>query len=237
MNKFALLLATATCVAGISQAQALTVTQTTRDTLNTPFTPGTGNLSDDFAITRIVETNVNNNNIEIGIKGKQRFQGQAGVGGSGTLYTVQPGISTVSGTDLTPDPTRAWWNFDYSIDLGERNFENTDVVLTIIDPEADTYTLDFGPAIDFEFGSGTAATLSVIQNSWNIGFDFINTGGLGTFQPNLAGDYEISISVSDAASTTLLGSQSITVRVVPTPAAFGAGLIGMGAVLLRRRTA
>ena len=205
---------------------------TTRDTLAIPFNPGTGNPNTDFAITRITEDTPNT--IEIGVKAKERFVGQTNIGGSGTRYVVEPGLSPTSATDSTPDPDRAWWNFDFSVDLGSRNLADTVVELAIDDPEGDNYTLDFG----------TDPTRSVIQNSWNIGFGFINTamfgispfgtGGLGTFQPSLQGPYDITLAVSDRATGTDLGSRTITAQ-VPAPAPLALLVPALVAVALRYR--
>ncbi len=58
------------------------------------------------------------------------FFGIDNVGISGNTYTVQPGFSPTSGGDPTPS-TNAWWNFDFSVDLGSRTLADTQVVLTI----------------------------------------------------------------------------------------------------------
>jgi len=223
-------LSAAVILGGAHTVSAQTVTKTTRDTLDISFDPGTGNPNTDFAITEIVEGN--GNEIEIGVKGKQRFVGQENVGGTGTVYEVQPGFSRSSPTDPSPDTDRAWWNWDFSVDLGDRSTEgDTEVTMDITDPEGDSYSLS-------EWGN-----TDLIQSSWNIGFGFINdamfdtdgdgmeeqlgTGGLGGFKPNLTGDYTIDFSVSDASAGEL-GSQQITARVVPLPGSAWAGLSLLG---------
>jgi len=210
-------------------AQATTIEKSTRDALDTEFFPGSGNPNTDFAITRITEDD--GNVIEIGIKGKQRFVGQENVGGSGANYVVPTGYSVTSAGDLSPDPDSglAWWNFDFSVDLGDRSLADSMVGLRIEDPEGDEFLLpDFGSFMDQE--------TSLIQNSWNIGFGFIEAG-LGAFQPNLRGTYGISFTVSDFETETMFGTQAITVQ-VPSPATmalFGMGLLGLGVAARRRR--
>ncbi|MEQ9454910.1 MAG: hypothetical protein RLN76_10015 [Phycisphaeraceae bacterium] len=76
-------------------------------------------------------------------------------------------------------------------------------------------------------------SLNVAQNSWKP--HWFTPG----FNPNAVGNYDFTLK---AFTQGFLGrvevaSTSMTVQVVPTPAAFGAGLIGMAAVLLRRRSA
>lgn len=219
-------IAACACALGVTlgstplNAAVVNTQKSTRDTLNTTFDIGAGNPNTDFGITRIQEDMDNNgdidNTVEIGVKAKQRFFGQQNVGGSGSTYVVQPGLSPSSVSDSTPDQDRAWWNFDFSVDLGSRRLGDSSVEMVIVDPENDMYTLDFGDD----------ASVGLIQSSWNIGFGFINdatfngsplgTGGLGGFQPDLRGRYDITFSVSDR-TTGELGSQSITAQ-VPVPA-------------------
>ena len=220
-------------LAAVCAAPALAnvVTTDTRATLATPlFVPGNGNTTTDFAITTIVEQGgmFDGNTIELGIKAKERFIGQTNVGGSGNVYEVQPGISTVSGTDLTPDPSRAWWNFDLSVDYGSRSVDDTLITLTVIDPDGDVFFAPFEiDPIQFPSGSDFA------QLSWNTGFSFIDAF-LG-FDPFLTGDYTLTVTAIDRASTTELGSVTAIARVVPTPgAALAFGAMGLAATRRRR---
>jgi len=213
-------------------SSGLSSTTTFRDTLGIPFTPGTGNTNENFAITRITESAgvFAGNTIELGLKGKRRFFGQTGVGGAGDLYIVQPGFSPTSGAAGAPDdPNRAWWNFDFSADYGTlRDNTNTLITLTIMDIEGDILPLPFLPSAAFPAGS------QVAQNSWNTGFGFLNIP-LGGFDPSVAGDYTLSFAAVDLASGDSLGGVSITVRVIPTPGAIAlAGLGGLAAVRRRR---
>lgn len=203
-------------------------TTTTNDTLLIPFTPGDGNSNTNFAIFRATEAAgpFAGNAIEMGLKGKQRFFGDT-LPITGNLYEAQPGFSPTSGVDPTPALNRAWWNFDFSINLGGRDVSNTLVNMSIVDIEGDVFSLNFDTSV------GVPPTTSLIQDSWNIGFGFIQTPLLG-FNPNLPGDYNIQISAGDIASGQSLGSVNIVVRVVPAPGALA--LMGVcGFVATRRR--
>ncbi len=202
-------------------------TVTTNDTLLIPFTPGDGNSNTNFAIFRTTEGAgpFAGNSMEFGLKGKQRFVGDT-LPITGNLYEAQPGFSPTSGVDPTPALNRAWWNFDFSINLGGRDVSNTLVNLSISDIEGDVFSLTFDTSV-------APPTTSLIQDSWNIGFGFIQTPLLG-FNPNLPGDYNIQISAGDIASGQFLGSVNIVVRVVPAPGA--AALMGLcGLTAMRRR--
>ncbi len=202
-------------------------TVTTNDTLLIPFTAGSGNSNTNYAIFRGAEGAgpFAGNAIEIGLKGKQRFFGDT-LPITGNLYEAQPGFSPTSGIDPTPALNRAWWNFDFSINLGGRNISNTLVNMSVVDIQGDLFSFNFDTSV-------APPTTSLIQDSWNIGFGFIQTPLLG-FNPNLPGDYNIQISAGDIASGQFLGSVNIVVRVVPAPGAVA--LMGLcGLVATRRR--
>ena len=229
------IIATAAVLACTSIASA-GVTTDTRATLDTPFFPGSGNSNTDFAITRVVEESgaFTGNTVELGLKAKQRFFGQTNVGGSGNLYKVQPGFAPTSGAAGAPDdPARAWWNFDFSVDYGDRDISDTLVTLTITDIDGDVLN------IPFLAGGGVPTDLDLAQDSWNTGFGFINDPleGAGNFDPFKTGDYIISLTAVDIASGDTLGSVDITARVVPMPTPLtlaGAGLIGVAGMRRRR---
>ena len=209
----------ATAVAIIAPMTLATPVTTYNDTLNTPFFPGDGNTNQNFVITRFTESG--GNNIELGLKSKERFVGIGNVGISGNTYAVQPGFSPVSGGDPTPS-TNAWWNFDLSVDLGARTLADTRVVLTIdFDNDAK------GPKV-FDFGDdGTAGSL--LQGSQNIAFGFIG------FDPTAIGTYSFTLSAFDRDSPFPLAVVTMETVVVPLPGAAGLALAGMGLIGTRRR--
>lgn len=207
-------------VAGIIAPLALASPVTTfNDTLDTPFFPGSGNSNEHFAITRLAESG--GNNIELGLKSKERFFGIDNVGINGNTYTVQPGYSPTSGGDPTPS-TNAWWNFDFSVDLGSRTLADTQVVLTI-DFDGDAA----GPTV-IDFGSDGSLG-SLLQGSQNIAFGYLG------FDPNAVGTYDFTLTVFDRGAPFPLASITMQTIVVPLPGAAGLALAGLGMLGTRRR--
>ena len=216
----AILASSAMLVAG-SMASAVPVT-TYNDTLNTPFFPGSGNPNTGFAITRLTEGN--GNEIEIGLKSKQRYVGDANVTVDEHRYFVQPGYSQTSAGDLTPDPTRAWWSFDFSVDLGMRTLADTEVIMTI-DFDGDSE----GPLV-INFGSDGSLG-SLLQDSWNTGFSFLSD----LFHPFTPGTYDFSLVVRDRGAPFPLAGVTMQTIVIPLPTTAGMALAGMGLLGVRRR--
>jgi hypothetical protein len=215
--RFALLSASA--VALIAPMTLASPVTTFNDTLDTEFFPGSGNSNEHFAITRFAEQG--GNNIELGLKSKERFFGIGNVGINDNTYTVQPGFSPESGSDPTLS-TNAWWNFDFSVDLGSRTLADTQVVLTIdFDNDAS------GPVVlDF----GTDGSLgSLLQGSQNIAFGYLG------FDPNAIGTYDFTLSVFDRGVPFPLASITMQTVVVPLPGAAGLALAGLGLLGVRRR--
>jgi hypothetical protein len=199
------------------------------------FNIGSGNNSDQFAVAEIFGTQ---DDIELGALGKERFFGGTNVPTVDGQYFVQPGFSPVSGSDPTPDPNRAWWNFDVSYDFGNKTLSDYDAFFSIMDPDGDLYSTQLSDTL--------AGGQSVIQFSWNTGFGFLefgagsSTGGLGPMDAFMTGDYDISLLVTEngtGSTGPVIGELDITVTVVPSPAAFGASLIGLGLLAGRRRRA
>lgn len=195
-------------------AAARPMVNTFRDTLNIPFTPGTGNSNTNFAISRD-----GNTGYELGLKAKERFFGDANVGGSGSLYTVNSGYSPVSNSNPTLDPPRAWWNFDFSIDIGSNTFATTTVNLTITNT-INSLTLSI-PVSALITGAGFGG-LSVWQGSENLGFGAFGPLGFNALQQ---GDYLFSLVAFN--SGVVSARTDMTVRVVPLPTGAGLGMAGM----------
>ena len=236
------LVTTSALIAFAGVASANIVTPSTRSPLDTAFLPGMGNSNTDFAISDITEVGgaFDGNQVELGMKVKRRFFGQTGVGGSSNIYEVQTGFSPVDGSAGSPDDTsRAWWNFDFSVDFGSRTTTNTTVILTITDPENDSIIVPQPGG-----APGVPVNNTLYQNSWNTGFGFINAGyaipvppsfvpGIG-FDVNLLGDYILTLTAIDNDTQAEIGNVTAIARVVPTPAS--AALLGLsGLAALRRR--
>ncbi|MEM7622807.1 MAG: hypothetical protein AAF235_06345 [Planctomycetota bacterium] len=217
-------------------ASAQTTELTPRGSISGPFVPGNGNGSDNFAVYTIEETTgaFAGNTMEIGLKAKERFFGDGNVGGTGTLYIVQDGVSPEGQEAGAADSDDAWWNFDLSIFYGSRSIADTLVTVTITDPENDIAILPF--AITPNVFDGTE---SAVQTSQNIGFDFIAAAGLGPFDSTLLGDYIFDVTIEDIASggtPVSLGEFQVIARVVPTPGAVSLlALSGIAGAQRRRR--
>lgn len=205
-------------VAGLANAGGTTV-NTVRDTLSIPFSPGSGNSNTNFSISKYID---GGNTVELGIKAKERFFGDANVGGAGTLYLVQPGFSPVSGVNPTPDPPRAWWNFDLSINLGSRTFSNTSVFLDITN-NVNTQMMSID--ISAFLIANSLGGLSVLQDSQNLGFGAFAPLG---FNANDIGTYDFSLRALGA-------NAQMTVQVVPLPTAGGLAAASLLALGARRR--
>lgn len=213
MNRYTI----GTVVVSSVLASAAMASVSNNSPLSGPFLPGVGNSNTNFVVSTVTEST--GNVVELGIKGKERFFGDT-LPISGNVYTAQPGYSPTSGGDPTPATNRAWWNMDFSANLGSRTPANTTLTLTIVDIQGDVFNAS-GPA-----------TVSLAQDSWNIGFGFIS-GPLGGFNPFTPGDYTVTIAASDLATSASLGSATAIIRVVPAPGA--AALLGLGGLMVARR--
>lgn len=73
-------------------------------------------------------------------------------------------------------------------------------------------------------------TNNLVQNSWN--YEFFNSSGpLASFDPTVAGDYEIYIAAFDGLNE--VGRTTISINVVPAPGS--AALLGLGGLVATRR--
>lgn len=207
------------------------ITVTYRDTLNIPFNVGTGNTNTNFAISRD-----SGSGVELGLKAKERFFGDANVGGTGGTYIVQNGYSPVSNSNPSLDPPNAWWNFDISIDLGSHTFNDTSVRLAIVNNINSQWDVIDISAYIQSLGGGS---LSVAQDSLNLGF--AGFAGLG-FDANDVGTYTFRLQAWSLADGPLppVGDVGMTVQVVdrpvvPLPSAAGLGFAGIVGIAGARR--
>ena len=199
----------------------------TRAELNTAFIPGTGNSNTNFAINRSEEAS--GNIIEVGSKAKERFFGESTGGGTGARYIVQDGFSPTSGAGGAPLSSDAWWNYDFSVDLGSRLTDSVAIVFTVSNLAADPDVLT-GP-LPLTTETGLPAGISLFQGSQNIGFAPLDL--LTNWDAFDHVDYLFELAVFDKVSSAPLGATNMTVRVIPTPAS--AAILGLGGLAAVRR--
>ncbi|MEE4111084.1 MAG: PEP-CTERM sorting domain-containing protein [Halieaceae bacterium] len=186
-----------------------------------PFNVGTGNSNTNFAITRNADQS---EYIELGIKAKQRFIGDADVGGSGTTYIVPRGFSQ---NDPLGQPAGAWWNFDYSVDLGGRSLANTIVFLRIFFNGLLVQDLNSDQFIALGQASSTD---QVLQGSENINWLGLDPNALGTYTFEL----EAREKTGGPIQPFIAGVTMQTI-VVPLPTTAGMAFAGLGLMAARRR--
>lgn len=245
MNRTAIALFTAACAATAASAQ------TTYDTSVTPgWFVGSGQPNANFV--------VNDNGAEGAQTGLSSFY-RYGVRNPGdytlrdslvgNVYTYRNGESFTDGTATANAPGTAAWNFNFHFNLDTTGTSghalgNTATLLAIDwDPTAgvDSHTYDLSFLYGAVVGLGPDATL--LQDSWNLGFDFWNdpdflsvTGGTAhvtPFDPNATGQYTFHLATFDYTTNTVTSSVDMVVNVVPTPGS--AALIGAGLLAIGRR--
>ena len=154
---------------------------------------GSGQIAGNFAVDTYTKKHTA---IEVGLRAQERFVGP--ITPFGGTYFAQSGESA---------PDRTKWNFDWSLDFGSEfleaklgkeltplNMEDFSVILEISDFKGNSWTFDFG---DFPNDDGP---IVLNQNSWNIGFGFIDI-------PLDSETYDVTLSVSNEKGKTLAESQ------------------------------
>jgi len=213
---------------------------------------GSGNTNGSFTIN-------SDNGIEIGIRGKLRFdtnqQPSPTYNWDGVdTYTFNP-------NDGNPPAGMSMFNFDWSVNSNvDGTGDNLDAFtyqLSMFKVDADTgnlaeaYSFDMINGVFFDHAIGDNGTgndagveatsaleygnlissKNVAQNSWNYGwFDGAGTGPLEGMALDAAGTYVVRITAFDQNSGDELVSTSININIVPLPSAAFAGLGMLGLV-------
>lgn len=155
--------------------------------------------------------------IQYGIKINRRFISDV-IPTNDIDYLAYSGYSRTSFEDPTPDVGTATWDFIYSFNLGDYDFDDLECFVSIdFDPldspgQAEAYELP----VSFILQQLGQSDLSIRQGSENLGFGFWN--GLagpeiaGLFDPLNPGIYDLGLRVENKAGTNL-GEVSIRVIV------------------------
>lgn len=205
---------------------------------------GSGQSNGDFNVDR---HDAFVGSLEVGLRASLRQVGN--IAPSGNVYSVLPGSQPGV-------PTRARWNFDYSIYAGGialdlSNLTSATLTITsnngtpggvfdLLDP-ADDFSPGFVPVADGlpDFRQfidvHTTPTNSAVPNPTN----FYQGSQNPVFAPwftgfdfNEAGEYTFTL---DASTAALSASTEIVVSVVPAPAGAIAGTTLLGGLMMRRR--
>ncbi|MEO6973461.1 MAG: PEP-CTERM sorting domain-containing protein [Rhodoferax sp.] len=217
----------------VAQA-APTPSYTTFGTLAGATFGGTGIPNNAVAITTI-------GGFTMGLTANQRYVGpNLANNGAGTFYAA-PGNATPAGSTFDG----SFWNFAYYLsgDTLGYNFK----LFYDVDPSAGT---DYG-VVTANGGGAAQVTTQDSQNlMFNLGqssFQYATgfTAPAGTFDPNVAGQYNFALVAYSAATGAEVGRSSINVIVgqpaaVPEPATialFGLGLFGVAATRRKSKKA
>ncbi len=213
---------------------------------------GSGNANGGFTVGT-------NNNIEVGLRAKQRFPAANIFNYDGTdTYTFQAGESA-------PGSGRPLWNFEWSVNTDVSGTSGATVgdflyrLKLDTDPGAGQTFTSFDPIMGFPYilgadhafgnnstgnGGGTVGnplnyatmldTMNVVQNSWAFNW-------FAAIDPTIAGLYTIEMEVLTQNMELLSKSGiNVAVSVVPLPAAlplYGAGIALLGFLGWRRKRA
>lgn len=231
-------------------AAPITPTYDTFGTLSGATFGGSGIPNDAVAISTI---STGDGTLTFGLTAHGRYLNPAvGNNGMGTFFAM-PGSNFGDPTNATmPSSTLgATWNFAYYIgvqgatSLGDFLAATSGAIRILYDfkPGAGTDQSQLG-IIDLATAGGAGIySVTTVQDSENLLFGFLTTGGTGitppsgTFDPNASGEYTFALQYLDAAGA-VVGQSAINVD-VPEPATLaivGFGLAGLG-IMRRKRKA
>lgn len=199
----------------------------------TSFGTGTGNLNAYvFGSSGISDANMEVStagNVKIGLKAHARYAGELANDGVSTYYAA-PGTTTGPAPLFTVGST---WNYTFAIDTGSVPISNYTVKLLVdFDPSPATSFVEADYSSVFNV-SAPAATK--VGDSQNLNFNFWSAlPGYQPFNPWAPGKYDLMLSVTPLSESSSSVTSSISVVVVPLPAAAWAGLALLGAVGVRR---
>jgi hypothetical protein len=217
-------------------------------TTTNPIYFGTGNPNGGFTVD-------NESGIELGLRAKYRQNGSV-IDSSTNLYNVVSGPETLATSGgVGAAPTRAAWNYEFSIDLQPKGVGSltladitANTTITVTDLTTSTTLLTgnlfgfFTDSTTFGAGgatshNGTTSTAAGATSDWGAQ-NSESPSFLPGFNMNAPDLYQVTVNVVNSGGTTL-ASDTINVQVAPLPSAatMGLGMLALlgAAGLIRRK--
>jgi hypothetical protein len=171
----------------------------------TPITVGSGIPDQNMAVA------TDCHDFKVAMNAYERYVGP--IVPSGKVYTTTIGYSPTSGSNPTPDPNNARWNFLASIDLGTYDFTQVQVYMDLDFDPAETpvwHTVDIS-ALAVAQGQGNSHVQQQTQNLRSVFWTMLFPGV--SFDPNVPGVYDLRIRIQSPTTGAELWDHDIRVNV------------------------
>lgn len=245
MSKFSIRIALLACALAVpGMSSAFTVYDTFGAFPNANF-GGSGIPNDSVAAAKQIVDG--SNTITIAMNATQRYSNPPLTNNGAGVYYAGPGSNFGGASQSTTEGALWSWNYYIEVSGGGKLTDYQFNLYYDFDPAAGTALVDLGKidvtaTLNCGIPCGANPNSVLEQDSQNLMFGFLASdfppfidAPAGSFNPNIAGNYQFAIGVSSLAGFPL-DSVAIEVEVVPVPAAvwlFGSalGLLGW----MRRR--
>lgn len=174
-------------------------------------------------------------NLTLALTATPRFANPSLTNNGVDTYYAQTGDDSAQG-----QPNYGPWNFNFYAYNASQTDDYWIDLMWDTDPSFGTDTSLFG------FGRSLLVAGSTVQNSWNLGMGFIDTGvvvpgyspSAVLFSPYANGQYSFSLRGYKGSILEDVGGVAMNVEAVPEPASMmllGTGLVGLAAKVRRRK--